>query len=298
MNRNSRTTLADCTRPRTLDLPGRGRFLVWEAGSPGRARGVPAAWGDAHRRAQLVRRRRHPGPALPGDHLRPARPRRGPRGSRFRLEDCADDVAALAETLGIERIVPVGYSMGGFVAQLLWRRQPDLVTGLVLCSTSRNVCGSPWERTVAMMLPGAGRHGHLVPRLLPAGRRHARQLAARSRSRPGRPLLGARPDAPHHAARRAASRSRPAAHSPRTTGPRRSTCPPRRWSRCAIRWCPPRRQYKLARALPDNTTIEIDADHGAFLSFPDQFAAAVLAACDVVCGVTDTFGAPPGAIAS
>ena len=31
----------------------------------------------------------------------------------FRLRDCADDVVALADELGIEQIIPVGYSMGG-----------------------------------------------------------------------------------------------------------------------------------------------------------------------------------------
>ncbi len=41
---------------------------------------------------------------------------------RFRLEDCADDAVALADALGIDRFVPVGYSMGGPVAQLIWRR--------------------------------------------------------------------------------------------------------------------------------------------------------------------------------
>ncbi len=56
---------------------------------------------------------------------------------RFRLEDCADDVVALADQLGIDRIIPVGYSMGGPIAQLVWRRHPDRVDGLVLCATSR-----------------------------------------------------------------------------------------------------------------------------------------------------------------
>ncbi len=54
----------------------------------------------------------------------------------FRLEDCADDVAALAELLGIERLIAVGYSMGGPIAQLLWQRHRSLVDGLVFCSTS------------------------------------------------------------------------------------------------------------------------------------------------------------------
>jgi pimeloyl-ACP methyl ester carboxylesterase len=54
----------------------------------------------------------------------------------FRLEDCADDVVALADVLGIERIIPVGYSMGGPVAMLTARRHPDRVRGMVLCATS------------------------------------------------------------------------------------------------------------------------------------------------------------------
>ena len=63
---------------------------------------------------------------------------RGIRSRRpFRLEDCADDLAALVEQLGCGPVVVVGYSMGGLVAQLLWRRHPDLVAGLVLCSTAR-----------------------------------------------------------------------------------------------------------------------------------------------------------------
>jgi len=48
---------------------------------------------------------------------------RGIRSAKpFRLADCADDVAALADRLGIETFIPVGYSMGGTVAQLMWRR--------------------------------------------------------------------------------------------------------------------------------------------------------------------------------
>src|SRR5687768_8020300 len=42
-----------------------------------------------------------------------------PTGRFFRLKDCADDAVALADALGIERFIPVGYSMGGPVAQLV-----------------------------------------------------------------------------------------------------------------------------------------------------------------------------------
>jgi len=55
---------------------------------------------------------------------------------RFRLEDCADDAVAVADELGIQEFVPVGYSMGGPVAQLIWRRHRERVLGLVLCATA------------------------------------------------------------------------------------------------------------------------------------------------------------------
>ena len=62
---------------------------------------------------------------------------RGVRSARpFHLEDCADDVARLADVLGIGRVIIVGYSMGGPVALLARRRHPSLVDGLVLCATS------------------------------------------------------------------------------------------------------------------------------------------------------------------
>ncbi|MFW0785489.1 alpha/beta hydrolase [Gordonia sp. CPCC 206044] len=60
---------------------------------------------------------------------------RGIRSEGFSLDDCADDVVALADELGIERFVAAGFSMGGGIAQLTWRRHPDRVAGLVLCST-------------------------------------------------------------------------------------------------------------------------------------------------------------------
>ena len=43
----------------------------------------------------------------------------------MRLADCADDVAALVDELGVTKVIAAGYSMGGPVAQLLWRRHPD-----------------------------------------------------------------------------------------------------------------------------------------------------------------------------
>ena len=83
---------------------------------------------------------------------------RGIRSSQFLLEDCADDVAAVLDELGIETCTPVGYSMGGLIAQLVWRRHPERVDGLVLCSTARNFQGKRREKAffpvmTAAMLP-------------------------------------------------------------------------------------------------------------------------------------------------
>ncbi|AHH17953.1 alpha/beta hydrolase family protein [Nocardia nova SH22a] len=60
----------------------------------------------------------------------------GIRSPRFDLDDLADDVAAVAEVLGLHRPILAGYSMGGIVAQSAAHRHPDLAGGLVLCATT------------------------------------------------------------------------------------------------------------------------------------------------------------------
>ena len=65
---------------------------------------------------------------------------------RFRLEDCADDAIAVADALGIDRFVPIGYSMGGPITQLLWRRHPERVRAMVLCATAPVFSGKRVEK--------------------------------------------------------------------------------------------------------------------------------------------------------
>ena len=69
---------------------------------------------------------------------------RGIGGGSFSVADCADDVAALVDALGLGRVVVVGYSMGSVVAQRVWRQHPEVVAGLVLCATTDR-----FQRTVA-----------------------------------------------------------------------------------------------------------------------------------------------------
>ena len=156
-----RRVLGEAATPltRLVELPGRGATRVWECPGPRRAEtlmlihGVAVTaelnWGKVlaplarHFRVIAADLRGH------GDGIRV--------GSRFRLEDCADDVAALAAVLGIRKFVAVGYSMGGMVAQLLARRHASLLSGLVLCSTAGNVRESPAERLAALGAADGGR---------------------------------------------------------------------------------------------------------------------------------------------
>jgi len=73
----------------------------------------------------------------------------------FRLEDCADDAAALVAELGIGPSTVVGYSMGGAVAQLTWRRHPEAVSGLVLCATAARFSSTRYNPAVGLVAAGA-----------------------------------------------------------------------------------------------------------------------------------------------
>ena len=54
---------------------------------------------------------------------------------RTRIEHMADDAAAVIRALGLRKVDVVGFSLGGFQAQDLTRRHPDLVRKLMLLGT-------------------------------------------------------------------------------------------------------------------------------------------------------------------
>jgi 3-oxoadipate enol-lactonase len=90
---------------------------------------------------------------------------RGIRSTQpFKLSDCADDVAALADQLDIKTFIPVGYSMGGLVAQLLWKRHESRVRGLVLAATTGHFVESREERIGFLGLKGLGAIARFTPR--------------------------------------------------------------------------------------------------------------------------------------
>ncbi len=123
---------------RRIRLAGRGTTFVREmAGPPGAPtlvllHGFMASGGlNWFRTFDALSREFHVvAPDLRG-HARGIRSRR-----HVRLADCADDIAALIDELGASKVVAAGYSMGGPIAQLLWRRHPEKVAGLVLVATA------------------------------------------------------------------------------------------------------------------------------------------------------------------
>lgn len=54
---------------------------------------------------------------------------------RTRIEEMADDAAAVIRALGLHQVDVLGFSLGGFQAQDLTRRHPDLVRKLMLLGT-------------------------------------------------------------------------------------------------------------------------------------------------------------------
>lgn len=165
---------ADLTGPpdlplgRRLELPGRGETFVREIpGPPGAPtvvllHGLVASGGLNWFQAfgHLAGRYRVIAPDMRG-HGRGIRSWR-----RFRLADCADDVAATLDALEVERAIAVGYSMGGPVAQLLWHRHPDKVAGLIFCATSNRFVAGVRERllfvTAVSAAAGSTRVGQLA----------------------------------------------------------------------------------------------------------------------------------------
>ena len=71
----------------------------------------------------------------------------------FRISDCADDAVALADHYGIDSFIPVGYSMGGVIAQMLAHRHEQRLRGLVLCSTAAKWHDTRRERAFFSLLP-------------------------------------------------------------------------------------------------------------------------------------------------
>ena len=132
-----RVPQVDLPDGRWLDLPGRGRTWLTDLPGPAGAPTVillhavgctgPLTWFPAM--PELAKQYR----VITFDQRWHGR---GIMSDQFLVSDCADDVAAVIDELGLENPIIAGYSMGGVIAQRVWRQHPDKVGGLVLAATT------------------------------------------------------------------------------------------------------------------------------------------------------------------
>ncbi|MGI8686206.1 MAG: alpha/beta fold hydrolase [Acidimicrobiales bacterium] len=272
---------------RPVLLPGRGQTFVREAPGP---LGAPTllllhGWTVTadlnwfacyaplaeHFRVVAMDHRGH------GQGIRSRRP--------FRLEDCADDAAALAAELGIERLIPVGYSMGGPVAQLLWRRHPDLVAGMVLSATACSF-SSPDARSRVYFsaLLGLSVAARITPQHvrrqvadnLIRRRLQGAVLADWGQSEMERSDPGAVLEAGWAIGRFDSSGWIGEAHVPVSV-----------IVTSLDQVVSPRRQHALAAAVPGAGLLEVEGDHGACVTDAARFVPALLDACTDVAARAD-----------
>lgn len=148
-----------------IELPGRGRIFYRDVPGPvgaptllllhGWTATADLNWFAVYERLSAHFRVIAPDHRGHGRGIRSRRP--------FRLSDCADDAACLMSELGIDNAIPVGYSMGGPIALLMWRRHRPVVDGLVLCATAGSFAHSRIERVSFAGLTGLAATARLTP---------------------------------------------------------------------------------------------------------------------------------------
>lgn len=118
-------------------------------------------------------------PDLQGHGRGPRRPHVG-----FRLVQCAKDAVNLLDAFGIDRAIIVGYSMGGAIAQLVWRHFAERVAALVLCATASTFRDTPAEHVRFMGVAAGGLAARLMPTRVSrtVGRRYLNWYARRGLS--------------------------------------------------------------------------------------------------------------------
>ncbi len=187
---------------------------------------------------------------------------------RFTLASCADDLAGLIEREKCGPVIAVGYSMGGPVVQLLWRRHPELVAGLGFCATG-----------VEFVTGNRERYAFSAAMMAAAGTTRLGQLAAFLPGVVTRAAFGMRPPArPQSLARWA--RSEMTRHNPRAVleaGHAIGTFSSRAWIHevdvpvsvlitTRDRAVDPIAQSRLAFAIPNAHVNRIDRGHIACVS--------------------------------
>jgi len=264
---------------RDIELPGRGRTSIREVHGP---QGAPtlvllhglAATGRLNWFAtlsSLSERFR----VIVVDHRGHGR---GIRTHHFRLADCADDAVAIADHLGIESLIAVGYSMGGPIAKLCWSRHRDRVRGLVLCATANHFVRPEARGVASAVFPGMIVTARLIPgffrdriidgmtRGLPQGERRDFVRQEMENTDPATVMQATRALIRFSSHDWAAGIDVPTAVVITTED----------------QLVPPSRQYRLAASIPGAKIFEVAADHLACVRAASRFVPVLRAACEYV----------------
>jgi pimeloyl-ACP methyl ester carboxylesterase len=192
----------------------------------------------------------------------------------FRLSDCADDAVALADVLGIERFIPVGYSMGGPIAQLMWKQHPERIIGLVLCATAGTFTGRREERLSFLGLSGLA----ALARIAPAQARQwlTEQLYLQRKSDEWEPW--AIEQVARHEWRSVLEAGRAIGNFSSRSWIDKVDVPTSVIITMRDRVVPVRRQVELFEAIHGAEAFRVDGDHDACIANADQFVPTLLRA--------------------
>ncbi|HWB72200.1 MAG TPA: alpha/beta hydrolase [Egibacteraceae bacterium] len=268
-----------------VDVPGRGEMFVREARGPATAGptvvllhgwlfSADLTWFACYQPlADLAR-------VVACDHRGHGR---GPRPAEpFRLADAADDVAALLRHLGTGPAIVTGYSMGGAIAQLVWRRHPDVVGGLVLCASSASFRASARDRCLWRIMGLF----QLLLRLIP---RHWAEAAIAAQARGALPMPISRMISEHSPQQvrdllpwMVAELSRGSAEDLAEAGRELGRHDARPWLgqvdvptavvvTSEDRLVPARNQRDLAARIPGAFVLEVALDHDGVIAQPELF---------------------------
>jgi len=191
-----------------------------------------------------------------------------------RLEDCADDVARVADALGIDTFIPVGYSMGGTIAQLTWRRHRDRVDGLVLAATAPHFAERRDERLSFLGLTGLAALARVTP--TQARDRISDQVYLRRKTETWGPWAVAQ--AARHDWRMVLEAGRALGNFSSTDWLGEIDVPTSVVVTMRDPVVPLRRQVLLFDEIPDAEAFRVDGEHDAVVANADRFVPALIRA--------------------
>jgi 3-oxoadipate enol-lactonase len=193
----------------------------------------------------------------------------------FRLEDCADDAVAVCDVLGIDSFIPVGYSMGGPIAQLIWQRHRHRAAGLVMCATAAYFATSREEKLSFLGISGLA----AVARLTPLQTRQwlTEQFYLQRKADQWEPW--AVEEASSHDWRAVLEAGRAIGNFSSRDWSGEIDVPTSTVITMRDRVVPVRRQVGLFEAIPDSEAFRVDGDHDAIVANAKQFVPTLLRAC-------------------